>query len=467
MRHLSALLLIPALALVACPPPPPDLEGLEVAIVPQAPVEGAGLAAMILVDAWGFAEDEFRYAYAWTVDGEALPEWTGRSIDSGQTAAGQRWEVTVTPLLEGWREDPETITGPPAVASVVVRAPSVTDADGDGFEGAAGDGADCDDDDPAVFPGAPEDCDGLDDDCDGMIDDTTDLDGDGVYDCEDCDDTDAANFPGNAEVCDGLDNDCDEEADEEMADADGDGFDVCADCDDGDADVFPGNTETCEPGGATDQVDDDCFAANDLSGMLYWFRDDDDDGFGEDPAILWCGDPPPGLVASGGDCDDTDADVFPGAPEICNGGIDDNCDGQPGGIETDDDGDGQSECEQDCNDNDDTVWFGAGELCDMLDNDCDGMLSLAELDNDFDGVNDCDGDCDDADPAISPDEPEVCNAGVDDDCDPATDETVDGDGDTLSVCEDDCDDGDPAVSPLATEVAGNGIDDDCDGEVDE
>ena len=42
------------------------------------------------------------------------------------------------------------------------------DADGDGYSVADGD---CDDSDPTVYPGAPEECDGLDNDCNGVADD--------------------------------------------------------------------------------------------------------------------------------------------------------------------------------------------------------------------------------------------------------------------------------------------------------
>ena len=64
------------------------------------------------------------------------------------------------------------------------------DADGDGFP----EGADCDDGDADVFPGAVEACNGVDDDCDGIIpDDERDLDGDACMACEgDTDDNDAA-----------------------------------------------------------------------------------------------------------------------------------------------------------------------------------------------------------------------------------------------------------------------------------
>jgi hypothetical protein len=104
------------------------------------------------------------------------------------------------------------------------------DADDDGVP--ADD--DCDDDDPNVFPGADERCNGVDDDCDDVIDGPnvvdgvtqfTDADADGfgavgsdTYACADparvdaggdCDDGDAEISPDALERCDGVDNDCD------------------------------------------------------------------------------------------------------------------------------------------------------------------------------------------------------------------------------------------------------------------
>jgi hypothetical protein len=121
------------------------------------------------------------------------------------------------------------------------------DSDGDGFGDATRpqsscdpgpelleDSSDCDDNAPAVFPGADEVCDGVDNDCDAEVDEGldqtwyADADGDGFGDpsaplttCEDpgpgyltdttdCDDADDAVFPGAAEICgDALDQDCD------------------------------------------------------------------------------------------------------------------------------------------------------------------------------------------------------------------------------------------------------------------
>jgi hypothetical protein len=65
-----------------------------------------------------------------------------------------------------------------------------------------------------------------------------DNDGDGLSECDgDCNDGQPAIFPGASETCDLLDNDCNGIADD--ADADRDGYFACgADCDDHDAGVF-------------------------------------------------------------------------------------------------------------------------------------------------------------------------------------------------------------------------------------
>ena len=81
------------------------------------------------------------------------------------------------------------------------------DSDADGWCARSIDGsaADCDDDDAATFPGAPEECDGVNNACDGA-DPTAELDtdGDGVRRCDDdCDDLDASRHPGALELCDG------------------------------------------------------------------------------------------------------------------------------------------------------------------------------------------------------------------------------------------------------------------------
>jgi hypothetical protein len=101
-------------------------------------------------------------------------------------------------------------------------------------------------------------------------------------------------------------------------DRDGDGSPTSEDCDDSDADVFPGAPELC------DGVDNDCDTEIDEDGFAA-FDDADGDGFGDDSTEEWVCEATENQVQIGGDCNDSDAAVYPGAAEICNG-IDDDCD---------------------------------------------------------------------------------------------------------------------------------------------
>ena len=228
------------------------------------------------------------------------------------------------------------------------------------------------------------------------------------------------------------------------------------------------------------------------------------------------------------DCDDSNAAVFPGAEEICDG-LDNDCDD---GIDEevlgtyylDIDGDGFGSVDiqiescnppggyvseaGDCNDDDALIHPQAEEVCDEIDNDCneivdDGLGSLFYVDADADGFGNSDntillcsiqqgyssvdGDCNDYNENVYPQAPESCDE-IDNDCDGIVDEDVqqtfyldtdsDGYGDPLSTVlacsapegavsnNQDCDDVNSEVSPVADEVCDE-MDNDCDGLVDE
>jgi hypothetical protein len=208
-------------------------------------------------------------------------------------------------------------------------------------------------------------------------------------------------------------------------DADSDGVAVGDDCNDGDASVHPGADEHCN------QIDDDCDGAIDEDAVdaVTSFTDADGDGYGRGQGETAC-DVPAGRAAEDGDCDDTNPDVNPDAVEVCNGGIDDDCDGPA-------DDDDKATGMQTLYDDGDGDGYGAGAPIEK----CDQTKGLSLEDTD----------CDDGDDAVHPGAAEMCN-GIDDDCDAATGEdgtvAIDGTpydsiqdaldaastGDTVTIC---------------------------------
>jgi len=277
-----------------------------------------------------------------------------------------------------------------------------------------------------------------------------DFDGDGFEDAQDCDSEDATIYPGAIdEYGDGIDQDCDEcpTGDGDGIDRDCDGFPANAseqlkphyDCNDSDPLIHPDATDI-----PNDLVDQDCdgFDAVDV----------DEDGFLEED-----------------DCDDENADIFPGADDPCDEyDLDSNCDGADG---TDADGDGVAvDCgDMDCDDDDPLNYPGNVEACDGQDNDCDDEVDEGTADDlDGDGFNVCQGaDCDDFDPLVYPGAYERCD-GKDSDCDgdlPA--DEADDDGDGAFVCSGDCEDSNALIHPAALDICGDELDNDCSGVADD
>ncbi len=132
--------------------------------------------------------------------------------------------------------------------------------------------------------------------------------GDGaVRDDEECDD-------GNLDDGDGCDADCTLTC---RSDADCDDEDPCTgreSCDPDGNVCIPGDPVVCDDGDPC--TDDRCVSKGDgVCEVVGMNADADGDGFSSMAELPSCGT----------DCDDTRDDVFPGAPELCDGVIDHNC----------------------------------------------------------------------------------------------------------------------------------------------
>tara|TARA_R110001583_G_scaffold109032_4_gene257705 strand:+ start:1949 stop:2638 length:690 start_codon:yes stop_codon:yes gene_type:complete len=202
-----------------------------------------------------------------------------------------------------------------------------------------------------------------------------------------------------------------------------------------------------------------CSNPNDY--YYYWYPDVDQDGFGDATATAVNAQPnnaPAGYVADYTDCDDSNANVYPGATEVPDNTIDEDCNGKIAiTFYTDKDGDG----------------FGSPTSpvvieIDTYDSDAPSNYSWYA------------GDCDDNNVAINPLATEIAGNGIDDNCDGNVDVVelyIDADGDgygsqNFSPAQGvtnnlDCDDTDIKVHPFNKEILNNQIDDDCDGAIDE
>jgi hypothetical protein len=99
---------------------------------------------------------------------------------------------------------------------------------------------------------------------------------------------------------------------------------IGGDCNDNNNAIYPGAPEIC------DGFDNNCNGQEDegLTFLNYYF-DGDNDGYGIGNSTVSCT-PLTGYATLNGDCDDTNPNVNPGATEILDNDIDENCDGVDG-----------------------------------------------------------------------------------------------------------------------------------------
>ena len=431
-----------------------------------------------------------------------------------------------------------------------------TDGDGDGFGSTSGqclcsaagsfavtNKTDCDDSKKAVNPTALEICDNLDNNCDTQTDEGCDDDNDDYCDAAmglvgtpltcskggaDCNDTDATINPGVAkEICNNKDENCNSQTDE-GCDDDKDGFcdgaftvisplpTVClngtGDCNDLDSDVNPAATEVCG-----DNVDNNCNGSqNDPNASLCkpFYYDGDLDGVGLTISKCLCTAAGSYSASVGGDCDDYNKNIKPGATEVCGDGIDNNCNGDLNDenatgcaqfyLDLDVDGYGLTGLKKcycvaqggysaanpgDCNDNSAAVNPGKTEVCNDIDDNCKNGIDEG-CDDDSDKF--CDstmtvtgqpnacpfggGDCNDLNANANPGKAEVCddidnncNGNKDEGCDDDTDKYCDSNMVTVgtpATCikgGGDCNDTLATVNPGVNENCATTIDDNCNG----
>jgi hypothetical protein len=299
-----------------------------------------------------------------------------------------------------------------------------------------------------------------------------------VLNNRDCNDANVNINPNAAEICDGIDNNCDGQIDK-IRSSDGVFAAMTQACYTGPSGtngvgICVGGIQTCTSGSwgtcvgqvlptteICDGKDNDCDGPIDEGVKTVYYLDSDGDGYGISTSIQRACAKPSGYSTNALDCNDNNANIKPGAIELCDG-LDNDCDGT---IDRDNQGDllvqscysgspgtiGVGICvggEQTCASG---TWgqcvgeiIPQPEICDSIDNNCnnlvdDGLPSIKYY-KDYDGdgygfystyIYNCSQpqgyslnnlDCDDMDATMNPGAAERCGDKKDNDCDSFADE---------------------------------------------
>jgi len=256
------------------------------------------------------------------------------------------------------------------------------------------------------------DQDGIGDVCDD------DIDNDGFDNSIDCEENDPAIYPGAEELCDLVDNSCNGLVDEGFPDTDLDDVKDCVDEDD-DGDGVPDDSDNCPMDPNTLQEDFDLDGIGDACDPDF----DADSILDKDDNCPWVPNPEQldaDLDGKGDACDDDDDND--GVPDVT-----DNCPTVPNAAQADNEKDGVGDL---CDDDDDNDGIPEeGDNCPLHANatqdNCDGdkLGDVCDPDDDNDGEVDA-IDCAPCDASVFPGALETCN-GVDDNCNSLLDEGTD------------------------------------------
>jgi hypothetical protein len=107
---------------------------------------------------------------------------------------------------------------------------------------------------------------------------------------------------------------------DQCEDNDGDDWtEAQGDCNDADASINPSAVELCNG------IDENCDGSIDEGTTVDGYYDADGDGVGSGDLMTVCSDVP--VASKGGDCNDADGTIYPGAMDSCEDGIDQDCSG--------------------------------------------------------------------------------------------------------------------------------------------